>query len=1065
VTGPARGLAPGDNRGPDRNARHRAAGNGTADGTRQGGRRAEAGSDAELPGGPVYGHHRPAHGREKPRHPLTRRIGGGAGRVFLDAVSARFGTLVIGLVLARMMSPRDFGAFGVAVLALLAVQSIGQLEVGSALVLWRSAPEEIAPTVTTISLASSAAIYAACYAGAPAFAATMGAPSAAHVIRIMALNVVIGGIVTSPRAMLQRRAPQLRVMVEQVDNWIGVIVTIWLAATGHGLMSLAVGRIAGSLASATLFVVFSPRALRIGFRPSQVGALLQMALPFAAAAALAFGITNVDQIVVGHMLHTAHLGYYVLALCLGTWPVTMFSQPVRDAAPVAFARFRRGPQVVGSAFMSSANLLASVTLPVCVVISISAAPLIRLIYGPAWAPAAHVLVWLAPLATLRVFYALANDYFAALASSRRGLIFQLIWLVTLVPAVAAAASKYGILGVAVVQVFVAVLFLLPWYLTELKPLAIWPRLPTARLSFPFAAAAAVGLIAFGVQRLVPDDRVDLAIGGSAGLAAMGLMFFRLRTVFAAVRRAAAGSGGRPGRVADIIGPALAVVLEPPLYPMASPLRARVLQPSAEPAARDLESRVRSGAQWSLLNTIVVRVSNFAVGAMLARTVFGPSVYGLYAVSQIVLAILLSANELGVSAAIIRWEGDIRSFARTVFTLSVAASTVMYVGMYAAAPSVARLLGSPNATHMLRILCVCVIIDGLASVPLALLTREFAQGRRMVVDSVNFVISTGVTIWLAFSGQGAMSFAWGSLAGCTAAMLVATVAAPHFIRPGWNTAQARQLLQFGLPLAGASLLTLGVVNVDSAIVGHTLGPAMLGLYQLAFNISSWPVSSISQAVQRISFAGFSRVADSGKGLAEAFARAMGLLMALTVPACVLLATLAGPLIRAIYGQRWVPAAHALSLLAVLGLMRVAYGLFYDGMAVTGRRNGLMGIQGLWLAALIPVLIIGARLRGITGVSAGHVVVAAVLVGPAFLWALSRAGIRVRSMMAACLRPAIGGALMATVSLIVIRVAGSGVPGLAAAIVAGCAVYLPVVYPMRTLLRRSPALGELDEASAA
>ncbi len=83
---------------------------------------------------------------------------------------------------------------------------------------------------------------------------------------------------------------------------------------------------------------------------------------------------------------------------------------------------------MGSAFISSANLLASVTLPVCVVISISATPLIRLIYGPAWVPAAHVLVWLAPLATLRVFYALANDYFSGITSSRRRLIFQLIWL-------------------------------------------------------------------------------------------------------------------------------------------------------------------------------------------------------------------------------------------------------------------------------------------------------------------------------------------------------------------------------------------------------------------------------------------------------------------------------------------------------------------------------------------------------------------------------------------------------------------------------------------------------------
>ena len=50
-----------------------------------------------------------------------------------------------------------------------------------------------------------------------------------------------------------------------------------------------------------------------------------------------------------------------------------------------------------------------------------------------------MLAWLAPLATLRVFYVLANDYFAVLASSRRGLIFQLIWLATLVPAVAAGA--------------------------------------------------------------------------------------------------------------------------------------------------------------------------------------------------------------------------------------------------------------------------------------------------------------------------------------------------------------------------------------------------------------------------------------------------------------------------------------------------------------------------------------------------------------------------------------------------------------------------------------------------
>ena len=430
-------------------------------------------------------------------------------------------------------------------------------------------------------------------------------------------------------------------------------------------------------------------------------------------------------------------------------------------------------------------------------------------------------------------------------------------------------------------------------------------------------------------------------------------------------------------------------------------------------------------------------------------------FGLYAVSQVILTVLLSVNELGVSAAIIRWEGDILSFARTVLTLSLATSAVLYGVLYVTAPTVARLLGSPDATTMLRVLCICVIIDGACAVPLALLNREFAQGRRMIIDFLSFAAGTGVTVWLAFSGLGAMSFAWGGLAGTFVAMVAAMVAVPHFILPGWDGTHARQLLRYGLPLAGASLFTLGAFNVDSAIVGATLGAALLGLYQLAFDIASWPVTTISQAVQRVSFAGFSRVADSRQGVVDAFAQSLGLLMAVTVPPCVLLATMARPVIDTVYGERWVSAAPALSLLALLGLLRVAYGFFGSAIIAADQRKTLMIIQGIWLAALIPVLLEGARLHGITGVSAGHVIVAAGLIGPAFLWAMSRVGISPRTVLMACLRPLVGGTLMAAVSLFVIHVTGDRPLGLVAAAIASSGAYLAVVYPTLALLRRSPS----------
>ncbi|WP_045303753.1 oligosaccharide flippase family protein [Saccharothrix sp. ST-888] len=469
----------------------------------------------------------------------------------------------------------------------------------------------------------------------------------------------------------------------------------------------------------------------------------------------------------------------------------------------------------------------------------------------------------------------------------------------------------------------------------------------------------------------------------------------------------------------------------------------------------LGAKVRAGARLSLLNTVVIRIGNFAAGVVLARTLLGPREWGLYATGMVALGVLLSANEMGVSLAIIRWDRNIKEFAPTVVTLSVLSSTALYGLLFVAAPATARALGSPDATAMLRVLCFSVVIDGLACVPNQVIAREFRQGARMVLDLLNFLVTTGTTLTLAYTGAGAMSFAWGALAGNLCALVGCAIAVPGVLRPGWNAAEARALVSFGLPLAGASLLVLAMLNVDSVVTGALLGPVSLGFYQLAFNVSSWPVRSISEAARRISFAGFSRVADSREALADAFGRGLGVLMAAAVPPCVLLATLAEPAVETIYGGRWAPAAGALRFLALLGLLRIAYELAYDCLAAAGRRSSLIAVQGWWLAALVPALLVGADRWGITGVGAGHLVVAALLVAPAFGWAMRRAGVSGAVVLRACARPFGGGLLMAAVSLLVHHWSGGTRWGMFAAGAAALAVYVPVVLPMRRLLRSGGA----------
>jgi len=517
------------------------------------------GASAGAAGGP--GHRSRARFRAAARRHLRRAGGAGparktslaatAGRAlgwtFTSNALSKLGTVGIGVVLARMLGPHAFGTYAVAWVALLAVLSLNDLSVSLAIVRWPGDPAEIAPTVTTIAVTGSVAMYAVCFFGAPGYASAMGTPAAAGVIRVLALSVVLDGLVCTPVGLLDRSFRQGRRMIaDQVNGWLGALVSIGLAWAGLGAMSLAVGRIAGAVAAAVLYITFSPEPLRFGFDRASARALLRYGAPLAGSTVVVFAVTNVDQLVVGRVLGATALGFYVLALNLATWPVTLFSLPVRNVAPAAFARLQHNHDAMRTAFLSAAALLCAVALPVCLVIGGSATPLVMLAYGARWLPASRVLPWLSLLAALTIFFQLAFDYFVVLARTRVVFTLQLGWLLALLPALIAGASLGGIVGVGVAEAAVAGGVILPWYLHELRRAGIRRRALGSRLWLPLAGAAAAGLAAAGAARVLPSDLAALAVSGGAGFAVVGLLVFRMRAALIRLRQ---GRGEAPAAAA------------------------------------------------------------------------------------------------------------------------------------------------------------------------------------------------------------------------------------------------------------------------------------------------------------------------------------------------------------------------------------------------------------------------------------------------------------------------------------------------------------------------------------
>lgn len=461
--------------------------------------------------------------------------------------------------------------------------------------------------------------------------------------------------------------------------------------------------------------------------------------------------------------------------------------------------------------------------------------------------------------------------------------------------------------------------------------------------------------------------------------------------------------------------------------------------------------IGSGLRWSLAGSVGTRLGTFVTGLVLAR-LLAPEDFGLYAVALGAMNFLMMVNDAGLIAATVQWRGDLNGMVPTATTMALAFSAAVYGLCWLGAPSFSALAGSPEAAPIVRLLTAVILVDGVTAVRAGSLLRSFQQSRITLANLAGMGVNATVAVGLALSGSGGWSLAAGHLAGHVVTGLLILQAAKLWTPPGFDPAVARKLLRFGLPLAASLGIEAILLNADYVIVGRVLGPAALGVYLLAFNVSSWVPGVLGGAIRHVSVAGFSRLSEDGGSLSSGVQRSFAMLMTAVLPIGLLLVILAPALVAFLYGGRWAPAAPALRFLAVLGIVRLLTLLVVDVLTGAGATRSAMWMNLGWGLTLVPALVVGSRIDGIRGAAVAHALVALVVAVPLALVALRRVGVRLAPIAPALVRPVLGGGLAACVCMLVARTA-SATPllQLASAGSAGLVTYAAVVIPREELRR--------------
>jgi O-antigen/teichoic acid export membrane protein len=297
------------------------------------------------------------------------------------------------------------------------------------------------------------------------------------------------------------------------------------------------------------------------------------------------------------------------------------------------------------------------------------------------------------------------------------------------------------------------------------------------------------------------------------------------------------------------------------------------------------------------------------------------------------------------------------------------------------------------------------------------------------------VSTGATVLsaiarvlLAATGFGAWTLLIAQTVWAFFMWVGATLVQPFFPRFRLRLGEIRSFLRFGKYITGERIMLEAFQNVDYLILGALSGPAVVGVYRVAFDVAMTPAVAIAGVLNRAALPVMARLRRTELG--DLFVNTSGKLAVFLGAVCAIIIASAEDVTWVFQKGEYAAAAAPAQLLAVAAALRVLYQLFPDmfnaaGMPSVTFRFGMLSLIVLGSCLGVSISWIGIE-HGATALAAGWVGVYPILI-PLAVWAgASELGLNARAYRRSLVAPALSAIVATCVGLAMHTLVSQAIP---------------------------------------
>jgi O-antigen/teichoic acid export membrane protein len=390
----------------------------------------------------------PPSGSPEELRGLGNRVVGGLRWKLLSQVAGQLSRTVVGIVLAHLLTPGQFGLAAMALVFTGLTTIFTDLSLGAALVQRPRITEEDRSTVFWTSLSAGFVVTAIWVGLSPLVARFFSSAAVEPLFAATGATALLYGFASTQTALLTRdldfRSLELREIGATLVGGVGAVA---LALAGAGPWAIVGQNLFVAAASAVLLWRLSSWRPRLTYSRESFRTLGSFGVKTLGARLLSYANLYADNLLVGRFLGSVSLGVYSIAYNVMFLPATRIATPLQQVLFPAFARLQHDHAALRRSWIRGMQLVGAVNAPAFLGMAVVAPDFVPVVLGQRWLPAVPVLQLLCLAGVAQSVQTLNWSVLQAVGDSGRLLRFMVFSTVLTVGAFV-AGLRWGVVGVA-----------------------------------------------------------------------------------------------------------------------------------------------------------------------------------------------------------------------------------------------------------------------------------------------------------------------------------------------------------------------------------------------------------------------------------------------------------------------------------------------------------------------------------------------------------------------------------------------------------------------------------------